>query len=211
VSEALHLVVLVAGADEKAAIEKLLAERAHSLGIRRLRVRVLKHPRRDPGCYQEAPDVLRPFVTLAQRALVVFDREGSGQEERDARAIAADLRARLARSGWDQRAAVIVIDPELEAWVWSDSPHVKATLGWTDRRLSPRQWLAARGEWPAERAKPPRPKECLEAVLRKTTRRFSSAIFAELAGRVSLEHCVDPAFRELGETLREWFATPERG
>jgi hypothetical protein len=39
----------------------------------------------------------------------------------------------------------------------------------------------------------------MEAVLRETTRRLSSAIFGELADRLGLERCVDPAPGELGD------------
>lgn len=199
------LVLLVPGADEKAALEELLARRTTSLGIKGLAFRVLRHPRRDPGCFQEAPDVLRPYATLARNALVVFDREGSGQETKSRQAIATDLRGRLANCGWGDRAEVVVLDPELEAWVWSDSPHVASVLGWTGPPASPREWLHSLGEWPDGVAKPPRPKECLEAVLRRTTRRFSAAIFAELAGSVSVDRCIDPSFTEMRAILKAWF------
>jgi hypothetical protein len=32
----------------------------------------------------------------------------------------------LFTSGWENRAAAVVLDPELEIWVWSDSPEVEA-------------------------------------------------------------------------------------
>ena len=40
---------------------------------------------------------------------------------------------RLSSSGWDDRAVAIVLDPELEIWVWSDSPEVDDVLGWRGR------------------------------------------------------------------------------
>jgi hypothetical protein len=203
-NDTFDLVALVPGADEKATLEALLSHRQASLGIRQLRCRVLKHHRRDPGCFHEAPDVLRGYARLASHALVLLDREGSGQEHLGREEIAADLRHRLTINGWNDRAAAIVVDPELEVWVWSDSPWVENVLGWKQSGSRIRQWLIDRG-WPADRPKPTRPKECLEAVLRQTTRRFSSSIFGELAQSVGLEDCTDPAFVDLRSVLRAWF------
>jgi hypothetical protein len=47
-----------------------------------------------------------------------------------------DLEARLSQSGWPSGCcAAIVIDPELELWVWSRSPHVPAVLGLSEDSL----------------------------------------------------------------------------
>ena len=66
----LDLVVLVADADTEATIRALLDTRTESLGIRALNYEIVRHPRRDPGVFREAPDFLRAYVT---RALLLGD------------------------------------------------------------------------------------------------------------------------------------------
>jgi hypothetical protein len=203
VSFTLDLVVLVPGKDDEETIRGLLS-RPESLGVRPLSFRVLRHPRHDPGCFSEPVGVLQPFLGLAAKALVVFDYEGCGQEGRAACDVASDVRGRLEASGWTDRAEVIVIEPELEAWVWSDSPHVTDALGWRDRTPALREWLAAKGFLSPNRAKPQRPKEALLAALREARVQQSASIYREIAARVSLARCQDTAFGNLVRILREW-------
>jgi hypothetical protein len=54
-------------------------------------------------------------------------------------------------------------------------------------------------------AKPRRPKEALEAALREIRRPRSSALYSELATRVSLRGYDEPAFAALTATLQRWF------
>jgi hypothetical protein len=117
----------------------------------------------------------------------------------------------LRQNGWADRAAVIVIDPELEAWVWGPSRQVDQTLGWRDRPTTLRQWLHKKRLWPAEAPKPPDPKGALEATLRELPRPRSSSIYADLAEGVSLRNCQDRAFLRLVRILRSWFPPSKSG
>jgi len=204
----LDLVALVPGKDDEQTLRGLF-ERTESLRISRPTFRILRHPRRDPGCYSEAEALLQAFQSQASHALVMFDHEGSGQEERAPDEIASGVRERLIRSGWDDRCSVLVIAPELEAWVWSDSPHVDEALGWAGREPRLREWLLQKGMWPAQQAKPQRPKSALEAAMQEAHRQRSSAIYYQLAKSVGLERCSDPSFRQLVRLLRLWF--PQQG
>jgi len=59
--------------------------RHKSLVIRPIDFDVTAHVRkRDPGCYGESQDFLRPYEPHVELALVMFGREGSGQGSRDA-------------------------------------------------------------------------------------------------------------------------------
>jgi hypothetical protein len=202
----LDLIMLVPGKDEHECFDALLSSRRQSLGIRVVRYQILVHPRRDSGCFQEAPVVLQPFLNRANACLVVLDHEGSGQEGRPASDVGDDLKQRLKDSGWKDRAEVLVLEPELESWVWSDSPHVDEILGWAERQPDVRQWLKKRGLWTQGDLKPARPKECLQAALRQVSVRRSSAIYRELAKRVGLERCQDPAFHAFKRIVQAWFA-----
>lgn len=201
----LDLVALVPGKDERETLDGLLSERQQSLGIAAIRYEILVHPRRDAGCFHEAPAVLQPFLRRSRHALVLFDYEGSGQEARTAQEVLEDLQLRLASDGWKDRAAVVVIDPELEIWLWADSPRVETELGWIDRDRPLRDWLHEKGWWEVGQRKPERPKEALEKTLREVRVPRSSAIYGRLARRVGLRQCQDPSFHQLRDLLCSWF------
>lgn len=201
----LDLVVLLPGKDERETFDELLSSRKKSLRIRDVCYELLVHPRRDPGCFHEAPDILQPYQNRAHYSLIVLDHEGSGQEDRTAEEVAANLKGRMENAGWSNRTEVLVLQPELENWVWSDSPEVDRAIGWEGRNPSLRRWLMDRGGWPQGSAKPEKPKECLQAALREVQIKRSSAIYRELAARVGLERCQDRGFLTFREVVRAWF------
>ena len=200
------LLCLVADKNMEQAVQNLL-QRHRALGIRAIRWQIYVHPERDPGCYARSPEFLRPFAHQAARVLVLFDYEGSGKEDTGTReALEADLEARLRDAGWGERAAVVAIAPELEAWVWSDSPHVAAVLGWPREATDLRTWLKQSDYLRDAQLKPARPKEAVEAVLKHVRRPRSSSIYGQLAAKVSLGRCTDPSFAKLKTVLKRWFA-----
>ncbi len=188
----------------RVALEEILTRRK-SFGIRPITARVVAHPRQDPGCRLEAAEFLKGLEKQYRYALVLFDHEGCGTESMARVDLEGAIEEELARSGWEGRNAVIVIEPELEAWLWSDSPHVERTLGWGRESGKLRDWLRQEGFWPADHPKPPRPKESAEAALRQTRHPFSSAIHGELAKKVGLSRCTDESFAKLRRVLKDWF------
>jgi len=201
----LDLVLLVADRDAHEALDALLSERRPSLGVRNIRYEILGHPRHDPGCFHEAPALLQTFQARALHALVIFDHEGSGQDHRPPAEVEEDLRRQLSISGWGDRSEVLLVVPELEAWVWSDSPEVDAALGWEGRSPRLREWMADSRLWPSSDPKPPRPKEGFLAALREARIRRSASIYRQLAERVGLKRCEDPSFARLKAILCTWF------
>jgi hypothetical protein len=197
------LIVLAADASIEATLRGLLT-RPVAIGIRALQFDSNRHPGRDPGCYREAHLFLAPLRGQYRHALVVFDREGSGATD-SAEAIEARVRELLDTTGWKGQADVVVIDPELEVWVWSDSPKVDEALFWDGRRPDLRAWVRSRGLWPDGHAKPVDPKRTVQLALAEVRIPLSSSIFAKLATSVSVERCLDPAFGRLRQRLRTWF------
>lgn len=198
------LIFLVADRNIEAAIQGVLGRHA-SLQIRPVSAVVRTHPQKDPGCYLRAHDFLGPFQRRYGYAMVVFDREGCGKEHIARERLESDVEERLAANGWPDRSRALVIDPELEAWVWSDSPHVDTAMGWAGKTPALRRWLIGQGLLRSTEPKPPRPKEAVEAALRQVRKPRSSAIYRELADKVGLERCIDPAFLRLKDTLQQWF------
>ncbi|MBI1764102.1 MAG: hypothetical protein HYR56_21970 [Acidobacteria bacterium] len=201
------LIVLVADKDMQLTVQGLLSNH-YKLGIRPLYYdpqEIYAHPGRDPGCFLKCESFLSGFLNSHSYALVLFDREGCGREHLTRDQIEAQIEARLTQSGWAGRAAAVVLDPELEAWVWSDSPHVDGVLGWEARQPNLRSWLNENGFLGESELKPARPKEALEAALRSAKKPRSSAIYFALTQRVSFARCQDAAFLKFKTQLRSWF------
>jgi len=199
------LVVLVADNNMEHTVRGLLC-RHDSLGIRSFHFDIFRHPEHDPGCRLRSPQFLQPLVNRYAHGLVMFDRQGCGKEELSREVLEAEVETRLSRAGWGERAAAIVLDPELEIWVWSDSPHVDSILGWSNRSPDLRTWLKAEGLFETSVDKPKRPKEAMESAQKFAKKARSSALYFQLAQKVSLTRCVDPAFSKFKTTLQGWFS-----
>jgi hypothetical protein len=152
------LVLLVADKNIEHGVRGLLA-RPLALGIHPIRSKFYVHPQRDPACARKSHEFLRQFSGDYDRALVVFDHQGCGLENRPPTKLEADVRQLLSANGWEGRADAVVIAPELETWVFSASPQVETCLAWAGpTRL--RQWLEGQGLWLQQHPKPEDPKIC---------------------------------------------------
>lgn len=198
------LVCLVADKNMEQTLLGLL-NRPEALGIRAPSFDLFVHEERDPGCCHHGAEFLRAFSSRYRHALLLFDYEGCGQENVPSKDLELQLESQLRRNGWDDRARVIAIEPELEAWVWSDSPEVDAILGWSGRIPDLRSWLEQEGWLTRSASKPERPKEAVEAALYKVRQPRSSATYRKLAEGVSLRRCQDRKFARLKRSLRRWF------
>ncbi len=198
------VVILVPDKNTEYAIRGIL-NRQQSLGIKKIQADIFIHLERDPGCLNNAHEYLRPFIKKYKYALVLFDRHGCGREYIEVSALAAEAENRLSMAGWKDRCAVIVIDPELEAWVWSDSPQVARVLGWNDSIENLSIWLKSNNLW-GKGYKPDDPKKAMEQVLQKVKKPRSSFMYEQLALHVSFDRCIDSAFSKLQRTLRDWFS-----
>ena len=201
------LVVLVADGHQEQTVATLLAKRYPSLGIRDINFDIYTHSNSDPGVFHEAGDFLSISAQRYQHALVVIDAEWSGSPE-NAEEIETKIQNDLNRKGWEGRSAVIVINPELEIWVWSTSPHVPRLFG-TDWEMI-KDLAHQTGCWQAGAIKPSRPKDLLDKVLHRTRRPRSSALYRQLAGTVGLRGCQDSSFLRFREILQEWFPDKDR-
>lgn len=210
-----ELVVLVADIDTENAVRGLLGRHA-TLRIRPLHkdkdFDIHRHVQRDAGCRRDAEKFLQSFSRSHRFALVIFDYHGCGEEHtrKSAEQIESEVQRRLSAAGWSGRCAVIVVEPELEAWIWSGSPHVANELGWQGRQTALRDWLEQNGFLAKDSAKPSDPKSAMKAAMRFVGKPLSPRVFSKLAERVSLSRCKDRAFLELRNTLRTWFPCGDR-
>jgi hypothetical protein len=197
------LLVLVSDRNTEAVVEGVLS-RPHSLRIRPIVSRILVHPEKDPGCRLHGHELLRIHQEAYRHAVMVFDREGSGADEKPREELESECEQRLAGAGWKDRGGVIVLDPELEIWIWSDSPVVDEALNWKNRTPKVREWLELQG-FTFNSSKPNRPKESVEAALRAVRKPRSSSLYREIAEKVSFDRCTDPAFLRFRKLLKNWF------
>jgi hypothetical protein len=136
---------------------------------------------------------------------VLLDCYGCGRAGVPADELEKQIQTRLAQSGWDYRTAAIVLDPELEIWVWSDSPHVAKALGWENRRPPLRNWLRNEGWIQPGEVKPGQPEKAMEKALWVARKQRSSSIYEEVALHVSLQDCADRKFCQLKMLLQNWY------
>lgn len=197
------LIVLVADKNMEAAIRGIL-DRPDSLGIRHITFDIYVHLHRDPGCLLESHTFLLPFSHNYHHSVVMFDRDGCGQENSLREELEISVENLVSSVGWENRSVAIVIDPELESWVWKDSPHVSNALGWGNLN-NLHTWLRENSFLSENETRPLRPKEALEAALRAVRKPRSSAIYSMLAQRVSLKNCTDLSFLKLRDSLQNWF------
>jgi len=207
-SERRDLVVLVADKNMEFAVKGLLC-RDQALGIRpSISFEVWVHPERDPGCLLRAHDLLRQSATLYSHALVMLDHDGCGKEKTSRDNLEEDLEERLSANGWGDRAAAVVIDPELEAWVWGDPVHVGTCLDWRSSGKDLGDWLVEKGFAESHNTKPANPKKAFKQALWTVKMKRSSSIYRQVAELADFSSCTDSAFQKFLITLQGWF--PEK-
>ena len=197
------LVILVADKNAEFALKGAIV-RHQSLGIRAIDFEVLVHPGRDGGARKTGPEILARDRHRSRHALLVLDFEGCGTELPNALSLEEQLDGRLAEH-WDRKAKSIVIEPELDVWIWGSDNAVEGTIQWTEG-IRLRDWLKREGHTFDANAKPKRPKEALEAALRVSSLPRSSALYRNVAQKISLRRCVDPAYIRLHNQLLSWFS-----
>lgn len=165
---------------------------------------VVAHGQNDPGLYTRANAFLQPYANSHRHAVVIVDAEWDGSPGKVE--IEQRLCEHLTDAGWSgDRGCAVVIAPELENWVWQNSPHVCAALSFDGTFAALRTFLESQGFWRQGEAKPGRPKEAVEWMLRQSRKGRSSAIYQQLAMQVTARGCTDTAFQSLRDALIRWF------
>jgi len=161
----------------------------------------------DPGLFVRAHELLAPYRLSHRHVVVIVDASWDGSP--GASAIKRTMTANLEQQGWTKaNSRVIVIDPELENWVWQKNIHVAHTLGCST--LEEMLDLVGPEAWPTGQPKPNTPKDLLERLLRHSDIPRSSSIYGAISEHVSISGCRDVAFLELRRALQTWFPAVPR-
>jgi hypothetical protein len=186
------------------------------------------HPKHDPGVWSKPQEVLLAAGKIYNKALVVLDEAWEGAPPPEA--IVANIETLVVKEAkWSRdRFEVILIRPELEAWIWQRNTHVLDAFGfpggqtqlWTlfeqqSLRLNrdtekhyfvPANPLVAQPPaWPSTASKPENPKGLVEALSAHCASGPASEIFSSITSTISVKKCADPAFHRLRDTLQAWF------
>jgi len=186
------------------------------------------HPAHDPGVWKDPQTILFAERHTYEKCLVILDEawEGAPAPEK----IVADIESLVVNEAkWERhRFKVILIRPELEAWIWQRNTHVVEAFGFTGtdaqlwtllaqqsltldpgkrkHRFAPANALAGfPPAWPKKHSKPENPKGLVEALSRQCHSGPASGVFNEISSTISVKGCVDPAFKKLRSTLQDWF------
>ena len=198
----LDLGLIVADKNMDFALRGIL-KRHKALGIRHpITFQTVPLPGRDGGVRTGGPEALDRLRGEVSHGIIMLDWEGSGADSK-ALDLEKELDHRL-RQTWGNQAKAIVIEPELDVWIWGSSNAMNQSLNCEIPDI--RVWLTERGYEFDRNEKPVRPKEAIESLLFELKEPRSSALYQEIISRISLARCVDPAFVRLKTTLRHWFA-----
>ncbi|MBL7797044.1 MAG: hypothetical protein JNJ90_11175 [Saprospiraceae bacterium] len=198
------LIVFVADGHQKAVMEALLPRIPKSSNTAEFGFEVKVNPGKDSGTYIYSHELLRPYINQYRFALVVFDFEGTGVEHLPLDQVKKNVQELLEKNGWKGRSAVIVIQPELENWMWMDNRNVEQAIGW-EEQVSLYDWAKKEGLLAEDATKPDRPKEAFLDALRLSRTPLSASIYGKIAAKVSYGKCQDAAFQDLIQQLKAWF------
>jgi hypothetical protein len=202
------LIILAADSTARTMLDQLIDRFPIVLGLRPFSCEILVHPKRDPGCYNFGVDDLTEYEKHFEHCILMFDHEGCGAEHNSAAEIETELERQLITRGWNNRNAVIVIDPELENWIWTNSLHTAKAMGWEDLATLT-AWLTAQKWLQPNAKKPNHPKEAMEAAVKYRLRKpITKEMFESIAAKASFKSCTSPSFIKFKNTVVRWF-TPE--
>jgi hypothetical protein len=201
------LFLLTADADALAFMKSLLA-RHQALGISCITYELMRHPMRDSGVIKDGPETARLYRGKFQRAILLWDHQGSGQERSSPEDASQRVQTRLDSVSWQSKSGAVVIVPELEEWLWHSYESISQYFNLELSRLT--DWIgqyAARKRMAAELPMRKTPKELFEYVcIEKLKRTISPRDFEEIGKMVNIGALQESnSFSRVVRFLREWF------
>lgn len=196
------LFVLVADKNMEFTLRGALS-RPESLGVRPIDFTIFVHVNRDGGVRGTGVEIANTDIRNYTHALLLLDFEGSGTNH-TAIELEKELDQQLAQA-WGTAAKAIVIDPELDIWVWGSDNALHQTVGRISESESIREWLKKQNFQFTDHNKPTEPKEALEKILYQLRRPRSSSLYEKIAKVLSMKSCTDPAFIRFRKQLQAWF------
>ena len=173
---------------------------------------LIKHPRKDPGVYQDGHNLLKSYVATHNYAVVMVDFAfNDNLQIMDYQKFCNNIEANMIAAGWhEDRFFVMAINPELEVLMWqTDTRRIEHILDYPIEKGEGtlKAWLQARNLWDANHTKPANPKAAIDEVRRQIwgRKKTHSQIFKRIAKDVSFRGCVDESFNSLMQKIKVWY------
>jgi hypothetical protein len=158
----------------------------------------------DGGIHRRAHQLLRRYLPFYQNAIVILDKNFGGRLP--AAVVREEILRNLLHNGWSAECVeVVVIDPELEVWLWQrGNPHLAREFRYNGS-VSLEEFLEAEGLWSSATLKPAKPKEAAGVLLQRYRAGPRIVVYRRIVEHISVRGCQDPAFNLLADALRRWF------
>jgi hypothetical protein len=202
------LLVVLEGSKDRTVMEAVLS-RPDDLGIQAI---AFELEARSSGVRTKGPDVSRERRREFQFVVCLWDHKGSGREEEPASQAQGEVQNQLNRKTLKGCSKALVIDPEMEIWLWQDRTAIAKVLEVEEIQIE--KWLDdwQRKQCPAQIVQTlvrQFPKEALEEVIQRVDEKHDSALYGRIAAAANFKLWGrEPSFRRLQRTLRRWF--PQR-
>ena len=160
----------------------------------------------DGGVWKHAYENLQLFRDKYRHAVIVLDADFDPYP--GAIVLQDDISKGMIASGWDEnRFSVVVIRPELEAWLWAPNQNVAVAFG-HERFDELRGLLETENLWNPGDPKPHDLKRARDLAAKLGGRKTGGPIFKSVFGSVSrraLDLCAEPGFVAFRGALCGWF------
>ncbi|MDU2407645.1 methylation-associated defense system protein MAD4 [Acinetobacter junii] len=173
---------------------------------------LIKHPRKDPGVYQDGHNLLKSYIDTHNYAVVMVDFAfNDNLQTMDYQQFCEIIKANMRSAGWpDDRFFVMAINPELEVLMWqADTSRIEHVFDYPRERegISLRNWLQHRNLWDEGHLKPADPKAAIDRVRVQTwgRKKTHSQLFKRIAKDVSFRGCEDESFNGLLHQIQAWY------
>ncbi len=173
---------------------------------------LIKHPRKDPGVYQDGHNLLKSYIATHNYAVVMIDFAfNDNLRTMHYQQFCETIKANMRAAGWpDERFFVMAINPELEVLMWqADTSRIEQIFDYPRERegISLRDWLQRRGLWNAEELKPFDPKSAINIASSQSwgRKKTNSQLFKRIAKDVSFRGCEDESFNGLLHQIQAWY------
>lgn len=210
------IVFLVADGEMQATVEGFFENPAfdHRLQCARFefdtKQDLIKHPRKDPGVYQEGHNLLKSYVDTHNYAVVMVDFAfNDNLQKMNYQQFRENIKTNMRSAGWPyDRFFVMAINPELEVLMWqADTRRVEPIFDYPGESGTLRTWLQDRNLWDTDALKPTDPKAAIDKVRGQSwgRKKTHSQLFKRIAKEVSFRGCKDESFNCLLQQIQAWY------
>lgn len=164
----------------------------------------------DGGIWKHAHENLQVFKDRYHHAVVLLDADFDPHP--GVEVLVKDISNGMIKSGWEEnRFSVIVIEPELESWLWAPNKNIAQAFGHSDFNEL-RKLLETEQLWNPGEPKPHDLKGARDLAAKLGGKKTGGPIFKnafEAISRRALDRCIEPGFIKLRAAMSEWFPARE--